>query len=206
MTTCASGRGGDVSSRLPAGRSRRWQTNIVTPEKRSNSARRCFFDPRIVGLRGLLVQFRATNLRPPAATTTCRSPSGMGWQRGPPGGGGGQTRPTRPQFRVQRTRSSGTVVPPTSPNRPRGRCRPVSRWPTPPDNLLATLNSMPQYIEWFEDAFFPARTDPGQLRQLPPRRSRAYEATLYAAPFDAWLNRRDTPSPARKKARARGVV
>ena len=56
-----------------------------------------------------------------------------------------------------------------------------------PDNVVATLNSMPQYVEWFE-ASFPEETAPVSFDNF-AKAIEAYEATLITpAPFDAWLN------------------
>jgi cytochrome c peroxidase len=56
-----------------------------------------------------------------------------------------------------------------------------------PENVLATLNSMPQYVEWFTAAF-PEETDPVTFDNF-AKAIEAYEATLLTpAPFDAWLN------------------
>ncbi|TDL81952.1 cytochrome-c peroxidase [Palleronia sediminis] len=56
-----------------------------------------------------------------------------------------------------------------------------------PDNVIATLNSMPQYVEWFK-ASFPDEDDPVTFDNF-AKAIEAYEATLITpAPFDAWLN------------------
>lgn len=56
-----------------------------------------------------------------------------------------------------------------------------------PDNVVATLNSMPQYIEWFETAF-KGEDDPVTFDNF-AKAIEAFEATLITpAPFDAWLN------------------
>ena len=56
-----------------------------------------------------------------------------------------------------------------------------------PDNVVATLNSMPRYVEWFT-ASFPGETDPVSFDNF-AKAIEAYEATLTTpAPFDAWLN------------------
>lgn len=56
-----------------------------------------------------------------------------------------------------------------------------------PDNVVATLNSMPQYVEWFE-ASFPDVAAPVSFDNF-AKAIEAYEATLITpAPFDAWLN------------------
>ncbi|SDN75642.1 cytochrome c peroxidase [Lutimaribacter pacificus] len=56
-----------------------------------------------------------------------------------------------------------------------------------PDNVVATLNSMPQYVDWFK-ASFPDEADPVTFDNF-AKAIEAYEATLITpAPFDAWLN------------------
>jgi cytochrome c peroxidase len=56
-----------------------------------------------------------------------------------------------------------------------------------PDNVIATLNSMPQYQNWFRDSF-PDEVDPVTFDNF-AKAIEAFEATLITpAPFDAWLN------------------
>ncbi|WP_120497916.1 cytochrome-c peroxidase [Kiloniella sp. EL199] len=56
-----------------------------------------------------------------------------------------------------------------------------------PDNVIATLKSMPQYVTWFESAF-KGETDPVTFDNF-AKAIEAFEATLITpAPFDAWLN------------------
>lgn len=56
-----------------------------------------------------------------------------------------------------------------------------------PANVAATLNSMPQYQEWFK-ASFPGEDDPVTFDNF-AKAIEAYEATLITpAPFDAFLN------------------
>ena len=56
-----------------------------------------------------------------------------------------------------------------------------------PDNVIATLNSMPQYVEWFR-ASFPDEAEPVTFDNF-AKAIEAYEATLITpAPFDAFLN------------------
>ena len=56
-----------------------------------------------------------------------------------------------------------------------------------PDNVVATLNSMPQYVEWFGESF-PDEATPVTFDNF-AKAIEAYEATLITpAPFDAWLN------------------
>ncbi|MEZ5676607.1 MAG: cytochrome-c peroxidase [Thalassovita sp.] len=59
-----------------------------------------------------------------------------------------------------------------------------------PDNVIATLNSMPQYVDWFK-ASFPEEADPVTFDNF-AKAIEAYEATLTTpAPFDAWMNGND---------------
>ncbi len=56
-----------------------------------------------------------------------------------------------------------------------------------PDNVVAMLESMPQYGEWFQNAF-PAEEEPVTFENM-ARAIEAFEATLLTpAPFDADLN------------------
>ncbi|MCX7646089.1 MAG: cytochrome-c peroxidase [Rhodobacteraceae bacterium] len=56
-----------------------------------------------------------------------------------------------------------------------------------PENVIATLTSMPQYVEWFAAAF-PGEAEPVTFDNF-ARAIEAFEATLVTpAPFDAWLN------------------
>lgn len=56
-----------------------------------------------------------------------------------------------------------------------------------PDNVVATLNSMPQYVSWFQSAF-EGEENPVSFDNF-ARAIEAFEATLITpAPFDAWLN------------------
>lgn len=56
-----------------------------------------------------------------------------------------------------------------------------------PDAVVITLKSMPQYSEWFEQAF-PGEADPVTFDNM-AKAIEAYEATLITpAPFDAYLN------------------
>ena len=56
-----------------------------------------------------------------------------------------------------------------------------------PDNVIATLKSMPQYVTWFE-ASFPGEADPVTFDNF-AKAIEAFEATLITpAPFDSYLN------------------
>lgn len=68
-----------------------------------------------------------------------------------------------------------------------------------PDNVIATLNSMPQYVDWFQAAF-PAEGDPVTFDNF-AKAIEAYEVTLTTpAPFDAFLNGNEDALNAEQKA------
>lgn len=68
-----------------------------------------------------------------------------------------------------------------------------------PDNVIATLNSMPQYVDWFK-ASFPDEADPVTFDNF-AKAIEAYEATLTTpAPFDAFLNGDDAALDEAQKA------
>ncbi len=59
-----------------------------------------------------------------------------------------------------------------------------------PENVVATLSSMPDYVDWFKAAF-PTEADPITFDNF-AKAIEAYEATLVTpAPFDAYLNGND---------------
>ena len=68
-----------------------------------------------------------------------------------------------------------------------------------PDNVIATLNSMPQYVDWFKSSF-PEEADPVTFDNF-AKAIEAYEATLTTpAPFDAFLNGDDAALDEAQKA------
>jgi cytochrome c peroxidase len=68
-----------------------------------------------------------------------------------------------------------------------------------PDNVVATLNSMPQYVTWFKAAF-PDEADPVTFDNF-AKAIEAFEATLITpAPFDAFLNGDDNALNDEQKA------
>lgn len=67
-----------------------------------------------------------------------------------------------------------------------------------PENVVATLNSMPQYQEWFK-ASFPDEAEPVSFDNF-AKAIEAYEATLTTpAPFDAYLNGNEDALSAEEK-------
>jgi cytochrome c peroxidase len=68
-----------------------------------------------------------------------------------------------------------------------------------PENVLATLNSMPQYKDWFKAAF-PGEADPVSFDNF-AKAIEAFEATLLTpAPFDGYLNGDDAAMTDDQKA------
>lgn len=68
-----------------------------------------------------------------------------------------------------------------------------------PDNVVATLNSLPAYVEAFKSAF-PDESEPVSFDNM-AKAIEAFEATLITpAPFDAWLNGDDAALGADAKA------
>ena len=68
-----------------------------------------------------------------------------------------------------------------------------------PENVVATLNSMAEYVEWFR-ASFPEEDDPVTFDNF-AKAIEAYEATLITpAPFDAFLNGDDNALSDKQKA------
>lgn len=67
-----------------------------------------------------------------------------------------------------------------------------------PDTVIATLKSMPQYVEWFKAAF-PGEEDPVTFDNF-AKAIEAFEATLITpAPFDAFLNGDDAAMTEQQK-------
>ncbi|WP_101065744.1 cytochrome-c peroxidase [Roseovarius salinarum] len=67
-----------------------------------------------------------------------------------------------------------------------------------PENVIKTLTSMPQYVDWFE-ASFPDEEEPVTFDNF-AKAIEAYEATLITpAPFDAYLNGNDNALTADQK-------
>lgn len=71
-----------------------------------------------------------------------------------------------------------------------------------PERAVATLKSMPQYVQWFEAAF-PGEKDPVTFDNM-AKAIEAFEATLLTpSPFDAYLNGdEDALTPAQKEGLA----
>jgi cytochrome c peroxidase len=151
--------------------------NIVTPEK-IDLGKALFFDPRM-SASGVFSCNSCHNLATGGDDNMPVS-IGHGWQRGP------RNSPTvlnsvfnEAQFWDGRAADLAEQA--------KGPVQAGVEMANTPDNVLATLNSMAQYVEWFEDAF-PGEGEPVTFDNF-AKAIEAYEATLITpAPFDAWLN------------------
>lgn len=163
-----------VPSTIPA-----LENNPVTPEK-IDLGRALFFDPR-VSASGVFSCNSCHNLATGGDDNMMMPTSiGHGWQKGP--------------------RNSPTVLnaifndaqfwdgrAPDLAAQAKGPVQAGVEMANTPENVVAMLNSMPQYMEWF-NASFPDEEDPVTFDNF-AKAIEAYEATLVTpAPFDAWLN------------------
>lgn len=155
--------------------------NEVTPEK-IDLGKALFFDPRM-SASGVFSCNSCHNLAT-GGDDNMPTSIGHGWQQGP------RNSPTvlnsvfnEAQFWDGRAADLAEQA--------KGPVQAGVEMANTPDNLLATLNSMPQYVEWFNEAF-PDTDDPVTFDNF-AKAIEAYEATLITpAPFDAWLNGDDS--------------
>ena len=83
--------------------------------------------------------------------------------------------------------SSGTVRAADLKTQAKGPVQAGVEMANTPENVVATLSSMGQYVEWFDGAF-PEEAEPISFDNM-AKAIEAFEATLLTpAPFDAWLN------------------
>lgn len=151
--------------------------NIITPEK-VDLGKALFFDPRM-SASGVFSCNSCHNLATGGDDNMSTS-IGHGWQKGP------RNSPTvlnsvfnDAQFWDGRAADLAEQA--------KGPVQAGVEMANTPDNVLATLNSMPQYVEWFQ-ASFPDEADPVTFDNF-AKAIEAYEATLITpSPFDAWLN------------------
>ncbi|MEE4118073.1 MAG: cytochrome-c peroxidase [Paracoccaceae bacterium] len=153
------------------------EDNIVTPEK-IDLGKALFFDPRM-SASGVFSCNSCHNLAT-GGDDNMPTSIGHGWQQGP------RNSPTVLNA-VFNTAQFWDGRAPDLAEQAKGPVQAGVEMANTPDNVLATLNSMPQYVEWF-DAAFPAEDDPVSFDNF-AKAIEAYEATLITpAPFDAWLN------------------
>ncbi len=151
--------------------------NTITPEK-IELGKALFFDPRL-SASGVFSCNSCHNLAT-GGDDNLETSIGHGWQRGP------RNSPTvlnavfnEAQFWDGRAEDLRTQA--------KGPVQAGVEMANTPENVVATLFSMPQYVTWFEAAF-PGEQDPVTFDNM-ARAIEAFEATLLTpAPFDAYLN------------------
>ncbi|OXT01755.1 cytochrome C peroxidase [Notoacmeibacter marinus] len=151
--------------------------NPITPEK-IELGKALFFDPR-VSASGVFSCNSCHNLAT-GGDDNLETSIGHGWQKGP------RNAPTAlnavfngAQFWDGRAEDLKAQA--------KGPVQAGVEMANTPANVTQMLNSMPQYVEWFE-ASFPGEDDPVTFDNF-AKAIEAFEATLITpAPFDAWLN------------------
>jgi cytochrome c peroxidase len=163
--------------------------NRITPEKIA-LGKALFFDPRL-SASGVFSCNSCHNLAT-GGDDNLETSIGHGWQKGP------RNAPTalnsvlnEAQFWDGRAADLKAQA--------KGPIQAGVEMANTPANVELTLNSMPQYVEWFEGAF------PGDAQAVSfdnmAKAIEAFEATLITpAPFDAWLNGDDEALSGDQKA------
>jgi cytochrome c peroxidase len=163
--------------------------NAVTPEK-IDLGKALFFDPRL-SASGVFSCYSCHNLTT-GGDDNMETSVGHGWQKGP------RNAPTalnavlnEAQFWDGRAEDLAAQA--------KGPVQAGVEMANTPDNVVATLKSMPDYVTWFT-ASFPDDADPVTFDNM-AKAIEAFEATLLTpAPFDAWLNGDDNALTADAKA------
>lgn len=161
-----------VPSTIPA-----MKDNVITPEK-IDLGKALFFDPRM-SASGVFSCNSCHNLAT-GGDDNMPTSIGHGWQKGP------RNSPTvlnavfnEAQFWDGRADDLKAQA--------KGPVQAGVEMANTPENVIFTLKSMPQYVEWFQDSF-PEEEDPVTFDNF-AKAIEAYEATLITpAPFDAFLN------------------
>lgn len=151
--------------------------NRVTPEK-IELGRALFFDPRL-SASGVFSCYSCHNLAT-GGDDNQETSIGHGWQKGP------RNSPSvlnavlnEAQFWDGRADDLKAQA--------KGPIQAGVEMANTPENVVTTLNSMGQYVEWFKAAF-PDEAEPVNFDNM-ARAIEAFEATLITpAPFDAFLN------------------
>lgn len=161
-----------VPSTIPA-----LNDNPLTPEK-IDLGKALFFDPRM-SASGVFSCNSCHNLAT-GGDDNMPTSIGHGWQKGP------RNAPTVLNAIFNEAQFWDGRAPDLA-EQAKGPVQAGVEMANTPDNVVATLKSMPQYVEWFEAAF-PDQDDPVTFDNF-AKAIEAYEATLITpAPFDAWLN------------------
>ncbi|MBL9072373.1 cytochrome-c peroxidase [Tabrizicola sp.] len=163
--------------------------NTVTPEKIA-LGKALFFDPRL-SASGVFSCYSCHNLTT-GGDDNMETSVGHGWQKGP------RNAPTalnavlnEAQFWDGRADDLAAQA--------KGPVQAGVEMANTPDNVVATLSSMPDYVAWFA-ASFPDQADPVNFDNM-AKAIEAFEATLLTpAPFDAYLNGDDNALTAEAKA------
>lgn len=163
--------------------------NPVTPAKIA-LGKALFFDPRL-SASGVFSCYSCHNLTT-GGDDNMETSVGHGWQKGP------RNAPTalnavlnEAQFWDGRAEDLKAQA--------KGPVQAGVEMANTPENVVVTLNSMPQYVDWFKGAF-PGEADPVNFDNM-AKAIEAFEATLITpAPFDAWLNGDDNALSADAKA------
>ncbi len=156
------------------------QNNQITEEK-IELGKALFFDPRL-SASGVFSCYSCHNLTT-GGDDNMETSVGHGWQKGP------RNSPTvlnavfnAAQFWDGRADDLKAQA--------KGPIQAGVEMANTPDNVVATLSSMGQYVEWFEESF-PEEDEPVTFDNM-AKAIEAFEATLLTpAPFDAWLNGND---------------
>lgn len=151
--------------------------NTVTPEK-VDLGKALFFDPRL-SASGVFSCYSCHNLTT-GGDDNMETSVGHGWQKGP------RNSPTvlnavlnEAQFWDGRAEDLAAQA--------KGPIQAGVEMANTPEAVEATLNSMPQYVDWFKAAF-PGEENAANFDNM-AKAIEAFEATLITpAPFDAWLN------------------
>jgi cytochrome c peroxidase len=163
--------------------------NTVTPEK-IDLGKALFFDPRL-SASGVFSCYSCHNLTT-GGDDNMEVSVGHGWQKGP------RNAPTvlnavlnEAQFWDGRAEDLAAQA--------KGPVQAGVEMANTPDNVVATLKSMPAYVTWFT-ASFPGEDDPVSFDNM-AKAIEAFEATLLTpSPFDAYLNGDDNALSAEAKA------
>ncbi len=151
--------------------------NPITPEK-IELGKALFFDPRM-SASGVFSCNSCHNLAT-GGDDNLETSIGHGWQKGP------RNAPTalnavfnEAQFWDGRAEDLKAQA--------KGPVQAGVEMANTPENVIATLNSMPDYVDWFTQSF-PEENDPVTFDNF-AKAIEAFEATLITpSPFDAWLN------------------
>lgn len=162
--------------------------NPITPDKIA-LGKALFFDPR-VSASGVFSCNSCHNLAT-GGDDNLETSIGHGWQKGP------RNAPTAlnavfniAQFWDGRAENLKAQA--------KGPVQAGVEMANTPETVVATLKSMPAYVDWFKAAF-PDEADPVTFDNF-AKAIEAFEATLITpAPFDAWLNGDDEALTAEEK-------